>query len=95
MDNKLLTYIDNELNNDKPLKIIMKAEVQNDDKDDKFGVVSIVIISKNKMKIKDTYLDLLEKDKEGYYFLYSCNLDEVLLDTEHFPSIRIDKEDLL
>ena len=95
MNKKLLNYIDKELDNDKPLKIIMKAEVKDNNDNDKFGVISIVIISEDKMKIKDTYLNLLEKDNQNYYFLYSCNLDEILLDTEHFPSIRIDKEDLL
>ena len=94
MNNELDAYINDILNSPEDLKIIMKAHVENDD--EKYGVVSIVFISTDHQLIHDKFLELVTtNDNNSFYFLYSCDLNTNLLALDHYPSIRIDKADLL
>lgn len=81
------------LEQDSDLKLIMKGEVDQQG-NQKLGVTSVILISKDKEKVKKVFLELCEKDPDSFYMIYSVNLDVRLDHTSHYPSIAISQEDL-
>lgn len=93
MNNEIFEYINKVLKSPEELKIIMKAHIEKDD--EKYAVVSIIFISTDHKLIRDKFIELVTTKDDSFYFLYSCSLNTNLLDLNHYPSIRIDKNDLL
>ena len=81
------------LNQKSDLKLIMKGEVIKKNNEN-FGVTSIIMVSKDKEKIKKLFLELCEQDPTSFYMIYNINLDEKLDEKLHYPSIAISSEDL-
>ena len=66
----------------------MKGEVIKKNNEN-FGVTSIIMVSKDKEKIKKLFLELCEQDPNSFYMIYNINLDEKLDEKLHYPSIAI------
>lgn len=86
-------YIEMGLNGDAPLKVIMCGSVETNSNDN-IGVVSLVYATTDREMAKERIYDLMEKDPESYYMVYSVPLDTDLTRLGHYPSICITKEDL-
>ena len=72
------------LNQKSDLKLIMKGEVIKKNNEN-FGVTSIIMVSKDKEKIKKLFLELCEQDPNSFYMIYNINLDEKLDEKLHYP----------
>ena len=57
------------LNQKSDLKLIMKGEVIKKNNEN-FGVTSIIMVSKDKEKIKKLFLELCEQDPNSFYMIY-------------------------
>jgi len=86
-------YIEMGLNGEAPLKVILRGSVEVVS-DNNVGVVSLVYATLDREAAKDKIYELLRKDSDSYYMVYSVPLDMDLTDLEHYPSIAITKEDL-
>ena len=86
-------YIEMGVNGEAPLKIIMRGSVETTSNDN-IGVVSLVYATTDRKMAKEKIYDLLKKDTDSYYMVYSVPLDMDLTRLEHYPSIAITKEDL-
>lgn len=88
-------YINMALDDNGELKVILKGEISHK-ADQKIGIVSIVFITRDVNQAKIT-LDKLNKTKntDDYYMLYSCPMDTDLTKLAHYPSLEINKEDLI
>lgn len=86
-------YIDMGLNGEAPLKVIMCGNVDSTS-DNKVGVVSLVYATMDKMQAEKKLYELMEKDTDAYYMIYSVPLDIDLTTLKHYPSIAITKDDL-
>ncbi len=82
------------LNGEDELKLILCGEVEQDEKE-KVGVVSVVFASNNKSLVKERLEELIKANKDKYYMVYSVPLDIDLTTLNHYPSIAIQKEDLI
>lgn len=86
-------YIEMGLNGEEPLKVILRGSILRDS-NETIGVVSLIYATVDKEVAKVKLNELLEKDKESYYMVYSIPLDTDLTTLDHYPSIAIKKEDL-
>lgn len=86
-------YIEIGLNGEAPLKVILCGSIESV-LNENIGVVSLIYATMDKEAAKDKLYDLLEKDKESYYMVYSIPLDTDLTKLDHYPSVAITKEDL-
>ena len=83
----------NDLNQKSEIKLNKKVEFIKKNNEN-FGVTSIIMVSKDKEKIKKLFLELCEQDPNSFYMIYNINLDEKLDEKLHYPSIAISSEDL-
>lgn len=90
---ELTDYIEMGLNGEAPLKVIMCGSVETNSNDN-IGVVSLVYATTDREMARERIYDLMEKDPESYYMVYSVPLDTDLTRLGHYPSISITKEDL-
>ena len=86
-------YIEMGLNGEAPLKAIMRGSVETTSNDN-IGVVSLVYATTDRKMAKEKIYDLLKKDTDSYYMVYSVPLDMDLTHLDHYPSVAITKEDL-
>ena len=86
-------YIEMGLNGEAPLKVILRGCVEVVS-DNNVGAVSLVYATLDREAAKNKIYELLRKDSDSYYMVYSVPLDMDLTDLEHYPSIAITKEDL-
>lgn len=86
-------YIEMGLNGEDSLKVILRGSILRGS-NEPIGVVSLIYATVDKEVAKVKLNELLEKDKESYYMVYSIPLDTDLTTLDHYPSIAITKEDL-
>jgi hypothetical protein len=89
-------YIQLGLNGEAPLKLVLQGSVL-EEGGEKCGVVSVVFATTDKDKAERKVRELIKADTNNanYYMVYSVPLDTDLTELNHYPSIRISKEDLL
>lgn len=89
-------YIDKGLNGKEPLKLILRGYVENME-NNKVGVVSVVYATNDKRLAEKKIQELNNSNdyQNAYHMVYSVPLDTDLTKLEHYPSIEINKEDLL
>jgi len=88
-----IDYIEMGLNGEAPLKVIMRGSIE-EASGNKIGAVSLVYATTDKKIAKEKIYNLLKKDNDSYYMVYSVPLDMDLTGLDHYPSIAINKEDL-
>jgi len=88
-----MDYIEMGLNGEAPLKVIMRGSVEVVSNDN-IGVVSLVYATTDRKMAKEKLYDLLKKDTDSYYMVYSVPLDMDLTHLDYYPSVAITKEDL-
>ncbi|EOH55527.1 hypothetical protein UA3_01857 [Enterococcus faecium EnGen0263] len=88
-----IDWIKDALESKSDLKVIMKGSVEKADSK-KIGVTSIVFVSKDKEKTQQVYQKLIEKEPDNFFMIYAVNLNEMLENKSHYPSIAIYPEDL-
>lgn len=86
-------YIEQGLNDESPLKLILCGSVEGE-KEDKIGVVSVVFATNDRSIAKQKISELINKNPDNYYMVYSVPLDVDLTELAHYPSIEITKDDL-
>ncbi len=82
------------LNSEHQLKMILCGEVDSS-QNQKLGVVSVVYVSRDVLKIKATLKQLQTEHPAKYYMVYGVAEDELLTNSNHYPSIAISSQDLL
>lgn len=82
------------LNGVEPLKIIMCGRVDASG-NEKVGVVEVVYISMDKEAVKKKIEAFSKQYPDNYYMVYSVPLDTDLTTLNHYPSISIEKSDLV
>lgn len=89
-------YMEMGLNSEHPLKVILKASIENMEENNKVGVVSVVFVTTNKEAAKNKINELNnhKKNENDYYMVYGVPLDTDLETIGHYPSIAVFKEDL-
>lgn len=86
-------YIEIGLGGEAPLKVIMRGSVERVSESN-VGVVSLIYATMDKDAAEKQIHNLLEKNDDSYYMVYSVPFDMDLSSLEHYPSIAITKEDL-
>lgn len=87
-------YIQLGLNGDAPLKVILCGSIEQVD-GHKVGVTSVVYVTMDKQLAELKMKELLNKETESYYMIYSVPFDIDLTTLDHYPSIAITKDDLI
>lgn len=81
--------------NEKVNMILCGEVVEKDDADaEKVGVVSVVYVSSDELKIKEKLVELQKSNPDKFYMEYTTPFDANLTEFEHYPSIEVSKEDL-